>query len=114
MTFNTEVVIDQNTSSITIKALYNCSLLIFDASLKRNILYVWSSNKSQDLKKLDTYYYCFTKDLSQLKSNYFLIISTNGKSSTILTSKLKLDIGKYYFFNDVSGGFDLDPMTPGN
>lgn len=112
--FKDEIVINENTSTLILKAQYNCSLLLFDASLSRDVTYYWEYPYGESLKSLNGYFYCFCKRNVGGKESYFGVMRTNGKVSKVHTDNLNLENGKYYFFNDMTGGFDLEPMTPGN
>lgn len=119
LSFDTETAISNSTNSITLKANYNCPLVFFSAELTDKVRYrsgVTSGyqEKIDDLKTLDNYHYCFVKEFSESDNSYFEITRTNSKISKVFTKNLNLENGKYYFFNDMTGGFELDPMTPGN
>lgn len=121
LSFDTETTISNSTNSITLKANYNCSLVFFSAELTDKVRYrsgVKGSNGYteviEDLKVLDNYHYCFVKGFSESDNSYFEINRINGKIPKVFTKNLNLENGKYYFFNNLTGGFDLDPMTPDN
>lgn len=115
LAFNDEITIDKNTKSITVKALWDCPLLFFSTANTKSVTYRWGDALQIDeIKILDGYYYCFMKGVSSDNKSCFTIMRTNGESIKVYSDKLKLEKGKYYFFNDVTSGFDLEPMTPGN
>lgn len=115
LSFNDEITINKNTESIVLKALWDCPLLFFSTSNTKSVVYKWGDALQLDeIKKLDGYYYCFMKGFSSGNNSCFIITRTNGETIKVYSDKLKLEKGKYYFFNDVTSGFDLEPMTPGN
>ena len=115
LSFNSEITIDKNTNSITLKALYNCPLLFFSTNNTQNVIYSYDKGIiSESIKILDEYYYCFVKSFSQAEDACFVINRKDGNKIRIYTKNLALDNGKYYFFNDVTSSFELDPMIPGN
>lgn len=119
LSFNTEITISTTTEALIVKASYNCPLLFFSEELTTGIRYKSGyingySEVIDELGILDNYYYCFVKEFYTNKDSYFEITRTNHKISKVYTDNLNLENGKYYFFNDMSGGFDLEPMTPGN
>lgn len=116
--FEDTIEISSKTTSINIKAGYNCSLVFFDAANIKNVrYYAYNSGYSsvnEDLRLLDNYYYGFVKSYSSYEISYLEVTRKDGKLIKVHTKGLNLESGKYYFFNDMTGGFDLEPMTPGN
>lgn len=119
LSFNTEFTVRATTESMVVTASYNCPLLFFSESLISGVRYKSGyingySEVIDKLSTLDNYYYCFVKEFYTNANSYFEITRTNGRVSKVYTDNLNLENGKYYFFNDMTGGFDLEPMTPGN
>ncbi len=124
LTFNENVVISNETTSINLTANYDSYLLMFDASDKSSVKYSpgFSSNSiiEPELKTVDTIRYAFLRELWKTTSGkdtyaYDIIIIKRGTlSSTIQIDKIPFEKGKYYYFNDLSNSFDIPPMTSGN
>lgn len=116
LSFNDNISINSKTTSLKIKADYNCSLIFFDASKITKVRYVnddYYNKVDESLNILNDYFYGFVH--SYIGDNSYIEITRKyDKTVKIYTKGLNLENGKYYFFNDLTGGFDLEPMTPGN
>lgn len=118
LSFNENITIAKNTTNITLKGIYNCYLLLFDAT---NISSITSSfgREEKALHKKDDIYYLF------VESDYYAtassaptylnihIVRPNGATVDLNIGKLKLEKGKYYYFNDTTNSFDIEPMENG-
>lgn len=117
LSFNDNISINSKTTSINLKAGYSCSLVFFDTSITSKVRYYSPSYYEaidENLKELNGYFYGFVQSFPSSENTYFEITRKNEKTIKIYSNNLNLENGKYYFFNDVTGGFDLVPMTPGN
>lgn len=116
LSFNDEIVINRSTKSVILKASYNCPLLFFSSKNTQSIVYdhAPTSYTSESLPIVDEYYYCFIKSLSKTDGACFIISRKDNTKVRVYTKNLILENGKYYFFDDITGGFDLPPMVPGN
>lgn len=116
LSFEDVVDINSKTTNISIKAGYNCALVFFNTEDTKSVVYYSSyyTTISETLASKDGYFYGFVKGFTGNATSYFELIRKNGKTIRIHTKGLNLENGKYYFFNDLTGGFDLEPMTPGN
>ena len=117
LSFNDNIEINKSTENINIKAGYNCSLIFFNAKdIKKVRYYAQNIYTTIDdyLQSIDGYFYGFVTKLPSYETSYIEITRKNDKVILIHTAGLGLENGKYYFFNDMTGGFDLEPMTPGN
>lgn len=115
--FEEDVTITSETQAITLTAKYDSYLLLFNAADKDYINYRYhnpsSSYYTLELKNTGTLYYAFFKEFMFPKDNR-ISIYRNGVSSTIILDNIPFEKGKYYYFNDVSGSFDIPPMESGN
>lgn len=118
LAFNDTIEINNKTTNVNIKAEYFCSLIFFDAANIKNVRYYayssYNNSISEDLCLLDNYYYGFVKSYSSYDTSILEVTRKDGKLIKVHTKGLNLENGKYYFFNDMTGGFDLEPMKPGN
>lgn len=116
--FNENISISKNTTNITLKGIYDCYLLLFDAT---NISSIKASfdRDVMALPKKDNIYYLFVESdyyATASSSTQYLninIVRPNGTTVYLNIGKLKLQKGKYYYFNDVTNSFDIDPMESG-
>ena len=116
LVFDEEVEITENTTSVTLHAEYDCFLLLFDAEGKT--YFTWSADgkytdaaTSGDVPKVSDFYYIFAqsiKDSGNIKWNY------DGKENTVWMSGFEFQKGYYYYFNDLSGAFEIPKMKPGS
>ena len=116
LVFDDEITVDVNSTTIILKANYDCSLIIFsDASIAK--LSNFNGNSSTDLFKLNNYIYAFirTKLYADGKQDqaYLEGTHTNDTKFKIYTGSLNYEIGKYYVYNDINAAFNLEKMEEG-
>ena len=116
LVFDDEITVDVNSTTIILKANYDCSLIIFsDASIAK--LSNYNGNSSTDLFKLNNYIYAFirTKLYADGKQDqaYLEGTHTNDTKFKIYTGSLNYEIGKYYVYNDINAAFNLEKMEEG-
>ncbi len=113
--FEEDIEIDENTASITLHAKYDCFLLIFDAEGKT--YFKWSADGtsdsavSGDAGKVGNWYYIFAKEFKgsgSVQWNY------GSKENRIWMSNFNFQKGYYYYYNDLSGSFEIPKMQPGS
>lgn len=122
LTFEDEVTITEKTRSISVKAKYNCSLLILNDDNVDKILYYASENDSIFFATYNGLTYAFLKsseDFKQGDSAYLKVFFKNGISTTISLGEINLQNGKYYLlenlnnYTDVGLVLDIDKMQDG-
>ena len=126
LSFDTEIEVDQNTTSVSMSALYDCFLLAFFADGITSITnHYWDAHHtngyaSDELYKTadGEYIYCFVND--QLCSpyqttdyNYMSGIFENGSSFRIETYASRFEKGKYYIYQTIPSAFSLPEMESG-
>lgn len=114
--FEDDIIVDVYSKTITLKANYDCSLIIFsDASIAK--LSNFNGISSTDLFKFDNFIYAFIhtklyadgkQDQSYLEGRH-----TNETQFKIYTGHLIYEIGKFYVYNDINASFDLEKMEEG-
>lgn len=122
LSFSEEITVTADMESLIVKAQYASPLLFFSAESTKSVTYYAISYPSveyqaETLPKVDGYHYAFMKAFGGVSLDYkshFEIEKNSGTSTKMYTNSVKLDNGKYYFYDDVTGGFSLDPMTPGS
>lgn len=113
--FDEEIVIDENTTSITLHANYDCFLLLFDAEGKT--YFRWSadgsgsSGISGDAGKVGDWYYIFVQEF---KANGNVQWNYGSKENRIWMYNFNFQKGYYYYYNDLSGSFEIPKMQPGS
>lgn len=114
--FEDEITLDTNSKTISLKANYDCSLIVFSdvsiAQLKNN-----NGISSSEFFKFNNYLYAFihTKLYAEGKKEqaYLEGKHTNDSQFKIYTGCLSFEIGKFYVYNDIKATFDIDKMDEG-
>ena len=113
--FDEVIEITENTSSITLHAIYDCFLLLFDAEGKT--YFKWSADGSSkegisgDVNKAGDWYYIFVQ---KFETNGNVQWQYDGKQSYIMMGSFNFQKGYYYYYNDLAGSFDVPKMQPGS
>ena len=120
LSFNETVSIKKDASMLTLTAIYDSYLLMFDAENTTGISCECSNISNNTKKKVlsdnEIYWLSMQKTFREYKTNdYFLIITRNdGQKSTIKLLDIPFEKGKYYYFNDMTNSFDIPKMESGN
>lgn len=122
LTFDETINIQKEQSRILLSANYDCFLLMFDTTDIESIYAYRRNNDAESsrfyLNSSNGIYYLFVHKTSILFDNDSrLMIKIERPSGTLITldiDKLSFEKGKYYYFNDVTNTFNIDPMESGN
>lgn len=123
LTLQDEAPVTEQTTSIRIKAQYDCSLLILNDESVDKVLYYASQNDSTYFAKYKTLTYAFLKsavDFTQGGAAFLKVYFKNGKSSIVDLGQINIQKGKYYLlenlYNYADAGLvlDIDKMENGN
>ena len=117
--FNETVTIRKDDAKLTLKALHDAFLLMFD---KDNTEMIYCKCKGyanvQPLIYDENNFWLFMQktymDNDKTDAFYLEIYRTDGMKSTIYLQDIPFTIGKYYYFNNMTNSFDLPPMDSGN
>ncbi len=119
--FDEPVSITKTTEKITLSAKYDCYLLLFNAN---NIKSITASFGDKKLAQVGNVYYLFVrKDCYTTQGSfgpyntalYLDIVKKDGtKIDNLKIGEQGFEKGKYYYFNDMTNSFDIDPMVNGN
>lgn len=114
--FDEQTTITAETKGITLTAKYDCFLLLFDASniSKISAYYNSGSGSRKDLVKKDGVFYLFATTTESPAPLMIDIERPSGMTINIVASEFDFEKGKYYYFNDITNSFDIDPMVSGN
>lgn len=119
LVFNERIKVSKDISSIKLTAKYDCFMLMFDNRNFTNIRFGSFSPKTE-ARKLDEMYYMFFRDISlikQIASTHnapLLCTRTNGSITELWIDKFDFKKGKFYYFKDTDGSFDIPPMEDGS
>jgi hypothetical protein len=110
------IVIDVTTTSLILKATYDCYLLLFDGSNIASYSITESpispfpevtGYHDTQMMKTDNLYHIFCRE-----NNIVMSIETlDHVAANFIMSDYKFDIGKYYYFQYVNGSYSLQPMN---
>lgn len=118
LNFNENVSIAKDTEKVTLRATYDCFLLMFDASTIETASWKFETNTgTNELFKVDNLYYMFvyqTYSDSERRDMILNIKRNNGATIELNITNMGLSKGKYYYFNNTTNSFDIDPMENGN
>lgn len=120
LAFNEKVQIKKEDTNITLHAIYDSFLLLMDVNNTNSIILgAWGTNVEHNLRCDDSVYWIFLSEIFRENSNsssyYDLEINRkDGMQSSISLKNMLFEKGKYYYFNDMSNGFDLPMMDSGN
>lgn len=118
--FDEAVQITSAMTKLMLKAKYDCYLLLFSTENITKVEATQANTTSLfNLPKTNEVFYLFVNYIpySSISNNRVLdifITKNDGNKIVINLSKLGLEKGKYYYFNDVTNTFDIDPMENGN
>lgn len=115
LVFDEDIVITEHTSSIMLHAIYDCFLLLFDADGKT--YFRWSADGttrdgvSGDVNKAGNYYYIFAQGFTGAG---YVNWHYGSNESGIAMGQFNFEKGRYYYFNDLAGSFEIPKMQPGS
>ena len=121
LTFDEIVTLKKDDTQLTLTAIYDSFLLIFDKENTTNISCECRNISNSTKKKVisdENIYWIFMQQtyLENYKNNdFYLVITRNDKKrSYIDLINIPFEKGKYYYFNDMTNTFDIPPMESGN
>lgn len=123
LSYQDEVTITPETRSITIKAQYDCSLLIVNDDSVDKILYYASQTDSTYFSQYQNLTYAFVKsaeDFTQGNNAYLKVYFNNGRSSIVDLGQINIQKGKYYLLENLNNYadaglvLDIDKMENGD
>lgn len=118
LTFDEEINISTSSTSVTLKAIYDCYLLAFAKSNITSLVCVPYNSQyvpdDQGFFTLGDYYYAFVNDKIYHDQSEGHILGIRGAERfKIMTGYADFEKGKYYIYTDVSGSFELPKMEAG-
>ena len=114
LSFNEEVKIEASTTNLTLNAKYDSFMVFFDArDIKRATYHFLSSGSvKQQLSKSGDIFYLFSQGCDYKEEK--ILIERNSGTATIRIGEMTFEKGKYYYFGDLSSGYNLPYMENGN
>lgn len=121
LAFNENVTIKKDMAQLTLKAIYDSYLLLFDAENSQSVVCKCrnqtSATKNGILKHDDNIFWLSMQKTyrNEKRYDYYIDIKRNdGQKSTINLLDIPFEKGKYYYFNDMTNSFDITKMESGN
>lgn len=114
--FEQKVIISPSTTSIELMPIYDCYLLLFDASQFNYASYAKSSDgagKREFAKAGDVYYIFINSLLDSYSDAHITYQSKDGKYGSVRMSDYGFQKGKYYAFDIYSSSFTVPRMEQG-
>ena len=114
ISFNEEIQLAVDQTTLELTAQYDSYLLLFDSTNISAIEY--EGLKRWQLKTYGNLRVLFINRQSTVstKNDCIKITRTDGTTITIYLKNLPFEIGKYYYFNDMTNSFDIPKMEAGN
>lgn len=113
--FDEKINISKDVNIIKLNAMYDCFMIFFD---NKNFKSIGYDKISPEVKayKLDNIYYMlfrYTDVINNVDKNYggLSCVRNNGEITKLWISKFNFEKGKYYYFKDINGDYELPPMT---
>lgn len=117
LNFNENITISKETDKVVLNAKYNCFLLMFNAETIKSAAWKFVSNSGEtEMSKAGDVYYMFVAETQNSEKRDLLVNITrqNGTTIELNITSMNLKKGKYYYFNDMTNSFDVEPMENGN
>lgn len=119
LSFNEEIVVTKDMTSLILTAIYDSYLILFDNTNYSSINFYHIGNGTIDkpLFKTNEVFSLFIRDFSYKHNSYIPQIKAtriDNQSITIDLNEFPFEKGKYYYFNDMTNSFDIPPMESGN
>lgn len=117
--FDEKIEITKNMSNLSLKAKYDCFMLLFDNDDIDLIYYDQSINPKINSYKINNIFYMFVRnkklidDLGKVFNSPLYIKKRDGYVSELWLDKFNMEIGKFYYFKDTNGTYNLSPMDNG-
>lgn len=114
--FNTEINISKNQTNVIIPAAYSNSLLLFkDEKIKSVKAWSWRDGFEEFEPHDSVYGLYINTNRTDNPGDYKIIITfDNNREYVIYYKSCGFEVGKYYYFNLATMGFDLPKMENGN
>lgn len=117
--FNEKMEITKNMNDIMLKANYDCFMLLFDNANIEDIYLRQDMNPKVNAYQLDNVFYMFIRDkklldeICTVHETPLYVKRNNNSISELWLNKFSMEKGKYYYFKDVNGNYELSPMESG-
>jgi|GEM_PF-1113145 len=111
LTLQDEATITEQTTTVKIKAQYDCSLLILNDETVDKVVYYVNENDSTYFAQYKTLTYAFLKSAADFIHDgkaFLKVYFKNGKSSIVRLGQFNIQRGMYYIIEDFNNYLDAD------
>lgn len=112
--FDETIAVSSTTTNLKLTAKYDCYLLLFNKEGIKKITYNFQRGDKVASNVGDVYYMFVYKDTDSYEKLYVDVEKTDGTKINLIIAGNGFEKGKYYYFNDMTNSFDIDPMVNGN
>lgn len=118
LSFKEDVAITKDMSKLELHAIYDSYLLLFDTDKTKKIII---SGLNKEISSNSSVYWIFVNNKEYGSDNYIngfyyklSINRKNGDNCQLNLEYYPFEMGKYYYFNDMTNSFDIPKMESGN
>lgn len=117
--FNEKIEITKNMSNIVLKANYDCFMILFDNANIEDVYLRQDMSPKVNAYQLGNVFYMFIRDKKLLDETCTIqetplyVKKKDNSISELWLNKFSMEKGKYYYFEDVNGSYELSPMGSG-
>lgn len=117
--FDETIEVVENMNNLILKASYDCFMLMFDRdNFKKIIFGDEDMHPVVSAYEIDDIYYMFFRDkkiIDDISTTFSSLNCTrnDGNITELWLNKFNFEKGKYYYFHDINGEFELPEMEPG-
>jgi hypothetical protein len=113
------ILVDANTTNITVKATYDCYLLLFDNTYITGYSIIESPLAPEpqitgvhdsQMRKDEKFYHIFCRE-NNITIDFSLQTGRYGTTSELVLANYTFTKGKYYYFENTNGSYSLQPMS---
>lgn len=112
--FDETITVSSTTTNLKLNAKYDCYLLLFNKEGIKKITYNFQRS-DKDASTIGNVFYMFVyKDTDSNERLYVDVEKTDNTKIKLIIAGNGFEKGKYYYFNDITNSFDIEPMENGN
>ena len=106
-------------SNIVLKANYDCFMILFDNANIEDVYLRQDMSPKVNAYQLGNVFYMFIRDkklldeICTIQETPLYVKKKDSSISELWLNKFSMEKGKYYYFEDVNGSYELSPMGSG-
>lgn len=117
--FNEKMEITKKMNNIVLKAKYDCFMILLDNANIEAVYLRQDMTPKVNAYHLDNTFYMFVRDkklLDEICTTHktpLYVLRKDKSISELWINKFSMEKGKYYYFEDINGNYELSPMESG-